>query len=68
MEEYSKAEQLLLRAVRIRKELFGPSFSELEFNYEDLLRIYELTGNHEKFLEYQEILEGWRRNQPDDDV
>ena len=68
MEEYSKAEQLYFKSVRIRKKLFGPSCSDLVLDYKDLLRIYELTGNHEKILEYQELLEEGRRDQPDDDV
>ena len=62
MAEYSKAEQLFLRSVRIKRELFGPSCSELEFDYEELLRIYELTGNDEKFQEYQDLLEELRRD------
>ena len=65
MEEYSKAEQLYFKSVRIRKKLFGPSCSDLVPDYKSLMNIYELTGDHEKFLEYQEILEEWRRDHPD---
>ena len=68
MEKYSKAEQLYFSSVRVRKKLFGPPCSDLKFDYQDLLRIFELTGNHEKFLEYQELLEEGRRDQLDDDV
>ena len=48
MEEDSKAEQLYFSSVRVRKKLFGPPCSDLKFDYQDLLRIFELTGNHEK--------------------
>ena len=47
--------------------LLAELYDDME-EYKDLLRIYELTGDHEKFLEYQEILEEWRRDQPVNDV
>ena len=41
------------------RKLFGPSNSGLESNYRGLIRVrvYHLTRNYEKFIEYQEILD-----------
>ena len=60
MKEYSKAEQLYLRSIKIGRKLFGPSYSGLEYDYRGLIQVYHLTRNYEKFLEYQEILDQWR--------
>ena len=60
MKEYSKAEQLYLRSIKIGRKLFGPSYSGLEYDYRGLIQVYQLTRNYEKFLEYQEILDQWR--------
>ena len=60
MKEYSKAEQLYLRSIKIGRKLFGPSYSGLEYDYRGLIQVYHLTRNYEKFIEYQEILDQWR--------
>ena len=60
MKEYSKAEQLYLRSIKIGRKLFGPSYSGLEYDYRGLIQVYHLTRNYEKFIEYQEILDLWR--------
>ena len=60
MKEYSKAEQLYLRSIKIGRKLFGPSYSGLEYDYRGLIQVYHLTRNYEKFLEYQAILDQWR--------
>ena len=60
MQEYTKAEQLYLRSIKIGRKLFGPSYSGLEYDYRGLIQVYHLTRNYEKFLEYQAILDQWR--------
>ena len=42
MEEYGKAEELYLRSIRIKRKLFGPSYSGLESNYLRLIKVSRL--------------------------
>lgn len=40
MREYSKAEQLYLRSIKIGRKLFGPSYSGLEYDYRGLIQVW----------------------------
>ena len=42
MEEYGKAEELTLRSIRIKRKLFGPSYSGLESDYLHLIEVSRL--------------------------
>ena len=42
MEEYGKAEELYLRSIRIKRKLFGLSYSGLEYNYLRLIEVCRL--------------------------
>ena len=42
MEEYGKAEELYLRSIRIKRKLFGPSYSGLESDYLRLIEVSRL--------------------------
>jgi len=60
MEQYTKAEELYLRSIRIGRQLFGPSYSGLEYDYRGLIQVYQLTQNFEKFIEFSGVLNEWK--------
>jgi hypothetical protein len=60
MEQYNKAEQLYLRSIKIGRQLFGPSYSGLEYDYRGLIQVYQMTTNFEKFVEFNGVLQEWK--------
>jgi len=60
MEQYNKAEQLYLRSIKIGRQLFGPSYSGLEYDYRGLIQVYQMTTNFEKFIEFTGVLQEWK--------
>jgi len=61
LEQYSRAEELYLRSVRIGRQLFGPSYSGLEYDYRGLIQVYQLTADMDKVDEFTTELQEWRR-------
>jgi len=60
MEQYDKAEQLYLRSIKIGRQLFGPSYSGLEYDYRGLIQVYQMTTNFERFVEFNGVLQEWK--------
>jgi len=60
MEQYLKAEELYLRSIAIGRQLFGPSYSGLEYDYRGLIQVYQMTTNFEKFIEFTGVLQDWK--------
>lgn len=60
MEQYNKAEELYLRSIRIGRQLFGPSYSGLEYDYRGLIQVYQMTTNFDKFIEFSGVLQEWK--------
>lgn len=40
--------------------LFGQTYSGLEYDYRGLLHVYEELQDHEKYMQFSDILEEWR--------
>jgi hypothetical protein len=55
MNQYENAEKLYLPSVGTAKKLFGESYSGLEYDYRDLIKLYNSIGNYEKVFEYHHI-------------
>lgn len=60
MKQYRKAEKLYLRSIMIGRKLFGPTYSGLEYDYRGLIKVYQITNDLNKYMEYINILEDWR--------
>ncbi|CAH8615700.1 unnamed protein product [Dicrocoelium dendriticum] len=61
MERYQDAEQLYLRSVQISLDLFGPTYSGLEYDYRGLQRVYHELGNRAEMRKYQLLFDQWQR-------
>jgi len=68
MEQYNKAEQLYLRSIKIGRQLFGPSYSGLEYDYRGLIQVYQMTTNFEKFVEFNTVLQDWKLKRDEKDA
>jgi len=60
MKQYFKAERLYLRSIMIGRKLFGPTYSGLEYDYRGLIKVYQITNDLNKYMEYVNVLEEWR--------
>ncbi|XP_059092602.1 amyloid protein-binding protein 2-like [Tigriopus californicus] len=60
LKDYDKAEKLYLRSVRISETLFGPAYSELEYDYRGLIQLYQQLEDYDKYLEYFHKFENWK--------
>ena len=52
MELYHKAEELYLRSIKIRRKLFGPSYSGLEYDYRGLIVVNIQRGGQSIFCNF----------------
>ena len=52
MKQYHKAEELYLRSIKIRRKLFGPSYSGLEYNYRGLIQVNIQRGGQRIFCNF----------------
>ena len=52
-----------MRSILICEKLFGPAYSELQFNYNGLISIYTKTGDDAKRREFEEKKREWMRLQ-----
>ncbi|XP_043270532.1 amyloid protein-binding protein 2 isoform X2 [Venturia canescens] len=60
MGRYRDAEQLYLRSIAINIQLFGKSYSGLEYDYRGLLHLYTKLNELDKTLEYVDALNHWK--------
>ncbi|CAO1391378.1 unnamed protein product [Diamesa serratosioi] len=60
MKKYQEAEELYLKSIHISLRLFGQTYSGLEYDYRGLLHVYEELQDHEKYMQFSDILEEWR--------
>ncbi|XP_076393487.1 protein interacting with APP tail-1 isoform X1 [Megachile rotundata] len=60
MNRYRDAEKLYHRSIKISLKLFGKSYSGLEYDYDGLLNVYTKLNEHDKVLEYTNILTNWK--------
>ena len=63
LEDFSKAEEHYLQSIKIKKNLFGPAYSQLQFSYNGLQMLYEKTGEEAKRREFEEKQKEWRKLQ-----
>lgn len=47
-------------------QLFGKTYSGLEYDYRGLLHIYEQITDNENFLKFSNILDEWRNMRSDE--
>ncbi|KAJ8676550.1 hypothetical protein QAD02_012337 [Eretmocerus hayati] len=60
MNRYRDAEELYYRSIAISLKLFGKSYSGLEYDYRGLLHVYTNLEEHDKYLEYMDLLNDWK--------
>ena len=63
MGQYKKAEEHYMKAIDIQEKLFGPAHSQLQFQYNGLIKLYKKTGDDAKMREYQEKKRVWAKLQ-----
>ncbi|VDP01978.1 unnamed protein product [Schistosoma margrebowiei] len=61
MDRFKEAEQLYLRSVQISLNLFGPTYSGLEYDYRGLQRVYHELGNYSEMQRYQGLFDYWSK-------
>ncbi|VDM02797.1 unnamed protein product [Schistocephalus solidus] len=59
MNRYHEAELLYLRSIKISLNLFGPTYSGLEYDYRGLQRVYRKLGETAKLQHYQSLFDEW---------
>ncbi|KAA3675241.1 uncharacterized protein DEA37_0007217 [Paragonimus westermani] len=62
MDRYEDAEQLYLRSVEISLNLFGSTYSGLEYDYRGLQRVYHELGNRTDMRRYQALFDQWQKD------
>ncbi|CAL8070254.1 unnamed protein product [Calicophoron daubneyi] len=62
MDRFKDAEQLYLRSIQISLDLFGPTYSGLEYDYRGLQRVYHELGNRAQMKYYQNLFDKWRKD------
>ena len=66
MKQYTKAEEHFLQSIKICEQLFGLAYSQLQYDYNALIDLYETTGDDAKRAEYEEKIEEWEKLQNED--
>ncbi|XP_032594140.1 amyloid protein-binding protein 2 isoform X2 [Drosophila grimshawi] len=61
MKKFRQAEDLYLRSIDISLQLFGRTYSGLEYDYLGLCHVYETLHDFEKYLRYAHTLENWQQ-------
>ena len=68
MKNYAAAEENYKLAIKIRLELFGPDYSQLQFDYNGMIALYKKTGDDTKMKEYKQKKKEWQELQKKDNV
>ncbi|KAG5450649.1 Amyloid protein-binding protein 2 [Clonorchis sinensis] len=61
MDRFKDAEQLYLRSIQISLNLFGPTYSGLEYDYRGLQRVYHELGNRTELQRYRSLFDQWQK-------
>ncbi|XP_022910655.1 amyloid protein-binding protein 2 [Onthophagus taurus] len=68
MKRYSDAEKLYLRSINISLNLFGPTYSGLEYDYRGIIHVYTELEDYDNMAKYSALMLRWSEYRKDGEI